>query len=140
MSQSLIEKRHECVLLEGTPRLIFKALNDIFHFTADGCCTREDALCDKFWDNSLIVRWSGERVFCNPPANKAADFAYKCIYETEHRDAPADLCVLIAAADMDVMGMIDMHATKKVMPPMGQMYVLNKYGEPSHGVIAVFEK
>ncbi len=140
MSQSLIEPQHRCALLDGTPRLIFKALNDIFHFTADGCCTREDALCDKFWDDSLHVRWSGERVFCNPPANKAADFAYKAIYETENTDAPADLVVLVAAADLEVMGMIDLHATKKVMPPMGQFYVINKDDQPSHAVIAVFEK
>ncbi len=127
---------------EGTPDAIFEALDAIFHFTADACARVPSDACGglKCWDDSLHVRWTGERGYANPPAGREGDWVYKAIYETEVQPEPAELVVVVVPANLDTMGMITMHATRKVMPPIGQFAVLDKEGNPCHAVIAVFEK
>lgn len=53
-----------------TPRDLFDALDDEFHFTLDPCASHETAKCSKYYtedDDGLVQNWHGETVFCNPP-------------------------------------------------------------------------
>jgi len=53
-----------------TPPDFFNELNNKYKFTLDPCCTKESALCDKYYtieDDGLIQDWSNEIVFMNPP-------------------------------------------------------------------------
>ena len=53
-----------------TPPDLFNKLNLKYNFTLDPCCTKESALCDKYYtieDDGLQKDWSGEIVFMNPP-------------------------------------------------------------------------
>ena len=57
-----------------TPMWLFKELDVKFNFTLDPCCTKESALCDKYYtieDDGLIQDWGGEIVFMNPPYGRA---------------------------------------------------------------------
>lgn len=59
--------------LWGTEAGLFEALNEIYNFTLDPCCTKDTALCDKFYtptENGLIHSWSNEIVFMNPPYSR----------------------------------------------------------------------
>ena len=61
----------------GTPDNIYQPLHDLFDFTLDPCATFENAKCDKFFteeQDGLIQNWEGEKVFCNPPYNKLANW------------------------------------------------------------------
>ena len=54
----------------GTPKELFKDLDEKFHFTLDPCSSELNHKCDKYYtkeSNGLIQDWSGEVVFCNPP-------------------------------------------------------------------------
>ena len=45
-----------------TPMWLFKELDVKFNFTLDPCCTKESALCDKYYtieDDGLIQDWGG---------------------------------------------------------------------------------
>lgn len=53
-----------------TPKPLFNALNKTYGFTLDPCCTKESALCSRFFtkkEDGLHQSWEGERVFLNPP-------------------------------------------------------------------------
>jgi len=53
----------------STPRNLFEALNQRFHFTLDLCATPENANCKRFITKAaggLKQKWTG-RVFMNPP-------------------------------------------------------------------------
>lgn len=53
-----------------TPKDIFDKLNAIYRFTLDPCCTKESALCDKYYtivEDGLQQDWSKDVVFMNPP-------------------------------------------------------------------------
>ena len=57
-----------------TPMWLFKELDVKFNFTLDPCCTKESALCDKYYtieDDGLIQDWGGEIVFMNPHYGRA---------------------------------------------------------------------
>ena len=57
-----------------TPMWLFKELDVKFNFTLDPCCTKESALCDKYYtieDDGLIQDGGGEIVFMNPPYGRA---------------------------------------------------------------------
>ena len=57
-----------------TPMWLFKELDVKFNFTLDPCCTKESALCDKYYtieDDGVIQEWGGEIVFMNPPYGRA---------------------------------------------------------------------
>ena len=67
-----------------TPMWLFKELDVKFNFTLDPCCTKESALCDKYYtieDDGLNQDWGGEVVFMNPPygrsISKWVEKAYK---------------------------------------------------------------
>ena len=53
-----------------TPKDLFDKLDKEFNFTLDPCCTKESALCDKYYtkeDDGLKQDWSGDIVIMNPP-------------------------------------------------------------------------
>lgn len=48
----------------------FEPLHKRFRFTIDACATPENARLPRYWtaeDDALSKRWTGERVWCNPP-------------------------------------------------------------------------
>jgi phage N-6-adenine-methyltransferase len=54
----------------GTPRDLFKHIDDVWHFTVDAAASDANALCERYWtkdDDGLAQNWHGERVWCNPP-------------------------------------------------------------------------
>ena len=133
---------HDVVGLGETPQEIFDALDRIFHFTLDACASVHNHKCAKFYtadDNSLEKSWQGERVYCNPPARLASQFVYKAIWETRRPDGPGALTVVIVPDCLDTRPMIELHAAKKVMPPLGQLGVLDAEGRLCNAIIAVFE-
>lgn len=57
----------------GTPRDVFKALDDEFHFTLDPCAADWNHKCLKYYTketDGLTKSWKGEVVFMNPPYGK----------------------------------------------------------------------
>ena len=82
-----------------TPDNIYKQLNNIFNFTLDSACTTEDCKAPKglYHDkgiNSLEVSWGGERVFCNPPFSKKAEFIAKAYSEVMYGNCPIVVMIL----------------------------------------------
>lgn len=81
-----------------TPLHIFTQLNDIFNFTCDAACTKENCKCfygfyfDKGID-ALKQSWGDERIFCNPPFSKKAEFIEKAYNEVINGNCP--ICVMI---------------------------------------------
>ncbi len=54
----------------ATPPEVFGPLDAKYHFTLDPCATPETSKCLRFFterDNGLLMPWTGERVFMNPP-------------------------------------------------------------------------
>lgn len=74
-----------------TPRDFFLLLDARFNFTLDGAADAETALLPNWrGSESMFVSWRGERVFCNPPWKRIAEFV---------EFAPeADLAVLLVPA------------------------------------------
>ena len=75
-----------------TPIVLYNALNKIYNFTLDPCCTKETAKCERFYikeDNSLIKSWKNEIVFMNPPYSKSymKYFIRKAYEESEYNNA-----------------------------------------------------
>ena len=71
----------------GTPKSLFRLLDDMFHFTIDPCATDENHLCERYYtreDDGLGHSWEGERVFMNPPYGKDIGlWTRKALSETE---------------------------------------------------------
>ena len=73
----------------GTPLDTYKELDAEFHFTLDPCSTSENMKCKKYYtieDDGLSKSWGGERVFCNPPYSKIADWVKKAWSESVKED------------------------------------------------------
>ena len=51
----------------GTPDKVFNPLHAEFRFTVDGAAHAQNAKLPRYWDDSLDLDWSGERVWLNPP-------------------------------------------------------------------------
>ena len=69
----------------STPDALFESLNEEFDFTLDPCATHENHKCLTYYtsaENGLNQNWGGERVFCNPPYSKIAEWVRKCYEES----------------------------------------------------------
>ena len=69
-----------------TPQGLYEQLDRIFNFTLDAACTREDCKAPRglYHDegvDALEISWGGERVFCNPPFSRKAEFIAKAFSE-----------------------------------------------------------
>lgn len=74
-----------------TPRAMFDTLNDEYGFTLDGASGDGNALLPRANSASdVLVSWQGERVFCNPPWTRIAEFVELAAF--------ADLAVLLVPA------------------------------------------
>lgn len=65
-----------------TPKSIYNQLNNIFNFTLDAACCSYNCLAPSgfYYDDGvdgLLLTWDNERVFCNPPFSKKADWIKK---------------------------------------------------------------
>lgn len=82
-----------------TPDNLFHQLNKIFNFTLDVACTTQDCKCSRglYYDkgiDALDCSWGGERVFCNPPFSRKAEFIEKAYNEVLFGDCPIVVMVL----------------------------------------------
>jgi phage N-6-adenine-methyltransferase len=74
-----------------TPRTLFDALDAEYGFTLDGASEDGNALLPKALTvDDVLVSWAGERVFCNPPWRRIAEFVELAAF--------ADLAVLLVPA------------------------------------------
>ena len=81
-----------------TPLDLYYQLDRIFNFTLDVACTTKNCKAPKgfYFDegmDALQRDWGCERVFCNPPFSKKADFIKKAYNEVINGDCP--ICVMI---------------------------------------------
>lgn len=70
-----------------TPQEFYDELNKEFNFTLDPCATDSNHKCENYYtkeSNGLLQNWGGNRVFCNPPYSKIADWVAKAFYETRN--------------------------------------------------------
>lgn len=82
-----------------TPEKLYEQLDRIFNFTLDAACTTDDCKAPRglYHDkgiNSLEYSWENERVFCNPPFSKKAEFIEKAYNEVILGDCPIVVMVL----------------------------------------------
>ena len=82
-----------------TPNSLYEQLDRIFNFTLDAACTTEDCKVEKgfYFDkgiDALKMSWGGERIFCNPPFSKKAEFIEKAYNEVINGDCPIVVMVL----------------------------------------------
>lgn len=89
----------------NTPDYIFDQLNDIYNFTLDAACTRDNCKIpeqkrlmdiernDNF--NSLHLCWAGERVFLNPPFSEKDMWIRESIDKVERKSHGCPIVVLI---------------------------------------------
>lgn len=87
------QKGNDCF---ETPDEIYDQLDRIFNFTLDAACTLSNCKCEKgfYFDNGfdgLKESWGGERVFCNPPFSKKADWIRKA-----HKAVQSEGCPIVA--------------------------------------------
>ena len=91
-----------------TPKDLFDKLDKEFNFTLDPCCTKESALCDKYYtkeDDGLKQDWSGDTqdwskdiVFMNPPYGREIKDWIKKAYEESKRGATV-VCLIPSRTD-----------------------------------------
>lgn len=96
-----------------TPQALFDTLNRDFGFTLDAAARRENSKCSRYLCppddapstdrcvgvDGLTTRWSGERVWCNPPYNReTGKWAIKAYREVFLLPDPAELAVLLLPA------------------------------------------
>ena len=85
----------------STPQDVFDSLDHEFQFTLDPCASESNHKCNRFFtkeDDGLLMDWGGERVFCNPPYSKIADWVRKSYEETRK---PGTIIVLLIPSRTD---------------------------------------
>lgn len=63
-----------------TPTEIFQPQHAMHHFTLDVAASDENAKCARYYTlatNGLTQKWTGERVWCNPPFSNCAGWVAK---------------------------------------------------------------
>ena len=84
-----------------TPPDLFNKLNLKYNFTLDPCCTKDSALCDKYYtieDNGLIQDWSEDIVFMNPPYGREIPKWIEKAYKESLKGATI-VCLIPARTD-----------------------------------------
>jgi len=83
---------------------VFEPLNERFHFTVDVAASADNTKCPRFFtprDDGLKRRWSGERVWCNPPHSDIGTWVAKAWHE---RNCGANLIVMLVPANRTEQG------------------------------------
>jgi len=84
-----------------TPTDVFDKLNKAYDFTLDPCCTKESALCEKFYtieEDGLQQDWSKDVVFMNPPYGRGINKWIEKAY-LESRMGAVVVCLIPARVD-----------------------------------------
>jgi site-specific DNA-methyltransferase (adenine-specific) len=150
-----------------SPAALFQTLDREFGFTLDAAATPENALCKRFMsrhlapgtyptpriggegdcvgDDGLCHRWSGEKVWCNPPyGGQEGDWVLKTYREVHLYPDTADLAVMLLPVKTDRAWFLsciwdnDIHATRRgveVRFIQGRL----KFGGPHASGSAAFE-
>jgi phage N-6-adenine-methyltransferase len=82
-----------------TPHSLYAQLDAIFNFTLDAACTRNDckAPAGFYFDegiDALTIPWGKNRVFCNPPFSRKAEFIAKAYEEVINGECPIVVMIL----------------------------------------------
>ena len=140
LARLIDEKRKDEGWSDGTPPQTFEALNILYRFTLDAAASKENALCENYFDreaNGLLQSWGRHRVFCNPPADDTAAWVAKAIGETEHGQCPIVVMVLPSRGPWS--GMVELHAQHILELPASQFRVLDGDGEVQPMMLVTFE-
>ena len=84
-----------------TPPEFFDKLNSKYKFTLDPCCTKESALCNKYYtieDDGLVQDWSDDVVFMNPPYGRVIGDWVRKAYKESLKGAIV-VCLIPARTD-----------------------------------------
>ena len=84
-----------------TPRGLFEALDQEFHFTLDPCATAQNAKCRRFFtrtEDGLAQEWGQESVFMNPPYGRVIGQWMRQAYQAAQRGALV-VCLIPARTD-----------------------------------------
>lgn len=79
---------------------LFRKLNLRFDFTVDVAASAENTQCKNYYDeaaNGLLIDWSGERVWCNPPYSDIRPWVEKTWSEFEQETQPWLVVMLLPA-------------------------------------------
>lgn len=94
----------------ATPRAVFDALDREFRFDVDACASKKNALCRAFWtskDDARRQRWSGLRVWCNPPYGPKLTGAFMWKAHEAVTVGGCPLAVLLVPARTDTIAFHD---------------------------------
>lgn len=86
----------------ATPPELFDPLNERFDFTIDVAASERNAKCERFYtpaDDGLYRRWTGERVWCNPPYSSIGPWVVKATLEANLVAEGAKLIVMLLPAN-----------------------------------------
>lgn len=90
----------EIVDNRATTWAVFSPINRRFQFTIDVAASRENTKCRRHFtpsDDGLLARWSGERVWCNPPFSNIREWVEKAWLEWESLSPPESIVMILPA-------------------------------------------
>ncbi len=85
----------------ATPQYLFDALDAVYHFTLDPCCTEKTAKCRVYFTqehNGLVRNWAPDTVFMNPPYGREIGHWVKKAF-IESRKGATVVCLIPARTD-----------------------------------------
>lgn len=83
-----------------TPRDLFDALNEEFQFGLDAAASKENKLCECWWDkrvSGLENPWYSYNVWCNPPYSDIRPWVEKATEEIAKPGGPRVIVMLLPA-------------------------------------------
>ena len=86
----------------GTPQSLYKMLDSEFHFSLDVCASHENAKCQRYFtkeQDCLILKWSHETCFMNPPYGRQIARFIKKAYTESLTDNTTVVCLLPSRTD-----------------------------------------
>ena len=126
-----------------TPINFYNELNKEFNFTLDPCCTKENALCQKYYtkeDNGLVKDWSNEIVFMNPPYDRNLHTWIRKAYLESLNNAIV-VCLIPARTETQYWHDFIFPYALKILFIKGRLrFGGSKHNAPFPSAIIVFEK
>ena len=124
----------------STPDALFESLNEEFDFTLDPCATHENHKCLAYYtsaENGLNQNWGGERVFCNPPYSKIAEWVRKC-YEESLKAGTLVVMLIPARTDTKYFHDYILHRSEIRFIKGRIKFGSEKYNAPFPSMIVIF--
>ena len=124
-----------------TPKKLFDELDQSYKFTLDPCCTKESALCDKFYtieEDGLQQDWSKDVVFMNPPYGREIPKWIEKAYKECLKGATV-VCLIPARTDTRYWHKYIFGKTKAIFFIKGRLKFSNKGYAPFPSALVVFK-